>query len=78
MHGATLHDGTEVVVKVQYPEVEKNFRMDFRTIMAVFRVVNKVLIEPLEAMYDGFTAEFDYRLEAAHLREMYDQVPLCF
>ena len=30
-HAATLLDGTEVVVKVQYPDVEKYFRIDIAT-----------------------------------------------
>ena len=30
-HRATLLDGTEVVVKVQYPDVETYFRLDIAT-----------------------------------------------
>lgn len=35
VHRARLLDGTEVVVKVQYPECESNFRMDFTTIVSI-------------------------------------------
>lgn len=42
VHKARLLDGTSVVVKVQYPECEANFRMDFATIIAIFRLVNEV------------------------------------
>jgi len=78
VHRARLHDGTNVVVKVQYPEVEANFRMDFATVLAIFRVVNETLIEPINAFSEGFTSEFDYRLEAENLRSMIDEVlPRC-
>lgn len=60
VHRAILHDGTSVVVKVQYPEVERNFRMDFATVLAIFRVVNETLLEPINAFSEGFTSEFDY------------------
>jgi len=78
VHRARLHDGTTVVVKVQYPECEKHFRMDFATIVMIFHLVNEVLVPVLDAVQDGFTAEFDYTLEAANLRRMIDEVlPLC-
>ena len=38
VHRARLHDGTDVVVKVQYPECERNFRLDFATIMSIFKL----------------------------------------
>ena len=78
VHRARLRDGSDVVVKVQYPEVEANFRRDFTTIKSIFLLVNKVLLPVLDAVEEGFAAEFDYRLEAANLRRMVDDVlPLC-
>ena len=78
VHRARLHDGTSVVVKIQYPEVERNFRMDFATVLAIFKVVNETLIEPINAFSEGFTSEFDYRLEAQNLRTMIEEVlPRC-
>ena len=38
VHRARLHDGTDVVVKIQYPECERNFRLDFATIMSIFKL----------------------------------------
>ena len=78
VHRAMLHDGTPVVVKVQYPEVERNFRMDFATIIAIFKVVDQSLIEPISAFSEGFTSEFDYTLEGRNLRRMITEVlPHC-
>ena len=34
-----------------------------------------MLIPVLEAVEEGFAAEFDYRLEAVNLRRMVDEVP---
>lgn len=50
VHRARLHDGTTVVVKVQYPECEKHFRMDFATIVMIFHLVNEVLVPVLDAV----------------------------
>lgn len=78
VHRARLLDGTDVVAKVQYPECEVHFRLDFTTIKSIFLLVNKVLLPVLDAVEEGFAAEFDYRLEAANLRRMVDDVlPLC-
>jgi predicted unusual protein kinase regulating ubiquinone biosynthesis (AarF/ABC1/UbiB family) len=38
VHKATLLDGTPVVVKVQYPETEKNFRLDIATLRSFCEV----------------------------------------
>ena len=72
VHRAQLLNGSDVVVKVQYPGVEANFRMDFATIMAIFSLVNPELVAPLRKQEEIFNTEFDYRLEAAHLRRMCD------
>ena len=58
----------------RYPEVEKNFRMDFSTIMAIFEHINPEFVEPLEAMEECFKSEFNYSLEAANLRRMCAEV----
>ena len=42
VHRATLSDGTEVVVKVQYPAAERFFRLDMETIKGIFRIANPV------------------------------------
>jgi predicted unusual protein kinase regulating ubiquinone biosynthesis (AarF/ABC1/UbiB family) len=38
VHRATLLDGTPVVVKIQYPETEKNFRLDIATLRSFCEV----------------------------------------
>ena len=39
VHRATLHDGAELVVKVQYPEVERTFALDFGNLRLFTRLV---------------------------------------
>lgn len=61
VHRATLPDGREVVVKVQYPEVEGLVRLDIRNLKMVVGIVARR--EP----------NFDYR---AIVNEIASQVPL--
>jgi aarF domain-containing kinase len=49
VHRAALHDGREVAVKVQYPEVESLVRLDLRNLKMAVRVVAR------------FEPSFDYR-----------------
>jgi hypothetical protein len=74
VHRATLRSGERVVVKVQYPETEAYFAMDFATIMRIFEVVNPEMVEILEEQKACFEQEFDYKQEAANLRRMCDEV----
>jgi len=74
VHRATLRDGRGVVVKVQYPDTERFFRMDFEVILRIFEVVNPELVDALAIQRDCFAQEFDYRREAANLRTVYDRV----
>lgn len=60
VHRATLHDGREVVVKVQYPEVADLVRLDLRNLRTIVRFV--AWREP----------NFDYR---TIVNEMATQVP---
>ena len=39
VHRATLLDGTQIVLKVQYPEVERYFRLDFETMKLMCRYI---------------------------------------
>ena len=61
-------------MKVQYPEVERFFRMDASTFRLIFRYVNPEMEPFIKAVEDAFAQEFDYRLEGACLREMVDEV----
>ena len=68
VHRATLRDGSEVVVKVQYPMAEKFFRLDIETIKAIFRVANPEFVGVIECIEAAFEQEFDYVQEARCLR----------
>jgi predicted unusual protein kinase regulating ubiquinone biosynthesis (AarF/ABC1/UbiB family) len=61
VHRATLHDGREVVVKVQYPEVADLVRLDIRNLRTLVGIVARR--EP----------NFDYR---AIVNEIGNEVPL--
>jgi len=55
VHNAKLKGGgEEVVVKVQYPETERFFQLDFRTIAAIFGVVNPEMAQIVEEQEDCF------------------------
>lgn len=73
VHLATLKgSGKTVVVKVQYPEVEKFFRIDMTTVKVMCRLMN-VMPKNGDKMFDemekSFEEEFDYRLESKNLRK---------
>ena len=71
VHFARLRGQTRrVVVKVQYPEVERFFRMDFQTLKAICRLAGQAVPSSLAALEACFQQEFDYRLEAQNLRRM--------
>eukprot|EP00505_MAST-04D_sp_SCG-Rhode-Island_P002028 Stramenopile-MAST_4_protein_2028 len=69
VHRAKLRKtGQEVVVKVQYPSVEKTFRWDMSTIMDFCKLAQPVHVPFLRECEKQFMTEFDYRLEAVNLR----------
>eukprot|EP00568_Trieres_chinensis_P011803 CAMPEP_0183304864 /NCGR_PEP_ID=MMETSP0160_2-20130417/9800_1 /TAXON_ID=2839 ORGANISM="Odontella Sinensis, Strain Grunow 1884" /NCGR_SAMPLE_ID=MMETSP0160_2 /ASSEMBLY_ACC=CAM_ASM_000250 /LENGTH=413 /DNA_ID=CAMNT_0025467983 /DNA_START=50 /DNA_END=1291 /DNA_ORIENTATION=- len=67
VHRATLVDGSPVVVKVMYPEVERLFRGDVRTIKMFAQVAQPVHVPNLEEIEKQFMTEFDYRKEAKQM-----------
>ncbi|GKY97632.1 hypothetical protein MPSEU_000721600 [Mayamaea pseudoterrestris] len=67
VHRAILKDGTRVVVKVCYPNVERLLRGDVRTIKLFARLAQPVHVPSLEEVEDQFSREFDYRQEARNL-----------
>ena len=69
-HRATLLDGTRVVVKVMYPEVERLFRGDVRTIRLFAQVAQPVHVPALEEVEKQFMNEFDYEREAQQLNDV--------
>lgn len=86
VHRATLHDGTRVAVKIQYPDVDKAFESDMKNIKML-----ETLFAPLIRYYRGkdileltrqqLLDELDYEREAkAQLRfqEMFAGHPLIY
>ena len=69
VHAATLRNGLEVVVKLQYPDAERFFRNDIRCLKGFCRVFSPENVELMEEIEKQFVTEFDYRLEAALLRQ---------
>jgi len=69
VHRATLHDGTDVAVKIQYPETRRLFPLDLATVRRVADLIH--LIQPyvdLRAVVTEVTRfialELDFRREA--------------
>lgn len=70
VHAARLHDGTEVVVKVQYPGVAEALRADLDDATFVRKLAGAEVGRSLDAgavtaLADAVRAELDYRAEAA-------------
>ncbi len=75
VHLATLPGGSRpVIVKVQYPETERFFRLDFATIKRIMGAVTPDMIPVLDEMEGCFEQEFDYTREGANLRRMVKEV----
>jgi len=70
VHRAVLKDGTRVVVKVCYPDVERLLRGDVRTIKMFAQVAQPVHVPGLEEMEKQFQTEFDYRKEAQNMADV--------
>ncbi len=70
VHAAKLHDGTEVVVKVQYPGVADKLRADldddeFKRKLAGAEIGRTLDEDALRTLGDAVRGELDYRAEAA-------------
>lgn len=80
VHKATLLDGTRVVVKVQYPQVEEYFRMDVSTVGFLLRVagMGSQVRDIFKRMEDSLEVEFDYVREANIMRECAENVAPVF
>eukprot|EP00957_Ditylum_brightwellii_P020425 1540026-Ditylum_brightwellii.AAC.1 len=65
VHRAKLIDGRPVVVKIMYPEVERIFRGDVRTIKMFAQIAQPVHVPPLIEIEKQFMKEFDYTQESA-------------
>jgi len=75
VHRAKLKKtGEEVVVKIQYPEVERLFRGDVRTMIMFCKVAQPVHVPALEEIEHQFMTEFDYKKEALQLQTVHDNM----
>lgn len=71
VHRASLQDGTQVAVKVQYPGIEKIVHSDLKTLRRIVRIVGHfVHYEGLDDVYREIKLmileELDFGLEAQH------------
>jgi predicted unusual protein kinase regulating ubiquinone biosynthesis (AarF/ABC1/UbiB family) len=71
VHAATLRDGTPVVVKVQYPGIEKTIRADLKMVEPVVKAIALTgrsydMREMLEEVEARLGEELDYEKEAAN------------
>eukprot|EP01126_Amoeba_proteus_P002666 TRINITY_DN10842_c0_g1_i2.p1 TRINITY_DN10842_c0_g1~~TRINITY_DN10842_c0_g1_i2.p1 ORF type:complete len:500 (-),score=80.46 TRINITY_DN10842_c0_g1_i2:1171-2670(-) len=74
VHQATLMNGREVAVKIQFPNIEKRFRSDLKTLITFCSFALPQHVQPLEEMENQFCTEFDYVLEAENLNRVYSNV----
>ena len=74
VHRATLRDGTQVAVKVQYPGIEDTMEADLAQ-LDLARVVMPMMWKSLDAdgvtaeLRDRLTEELDYRIEARNQQD---------
>lgn len=71
-------DTTHVVVKIQYPEVEARFGDDVKTITSFCKIAQPEHVKALHEIRRQFLSEFDYRLEAANLKSVRDNLAIPF
>ncbi|CAJ1930437.1 unnamed protein product [Cylindrotheca closterium] len=70
VHRATLKNGTPVVVKVRYPNVERILRGDVVTIKMFAQIAQPVHVPALEEIEEQFMTEFDYVQEGQQLENV--------
>lgn len=83
VHRGVLHDGTEVVLKVQYPGVAESINSDVENLKRLLKYTGTMpkgmyLDEAMAAAKEELTMECDYRIEAGfqrRFRELYMDDP---
>eukprot|EP01066_Platyproteum_vivax_P013805 Platyproteum_vivax@DN6233_c0_g1_i2.p1 len=73
-HKAKLLTGEDVVVKVQFPNAERQFRVDIQTLKKFCAIAQPAHLPFLKEIEKQFLTEFDYRKEAGNLRAVRDRV----
>ena len=67
VHRGRLHDGREVAVKVQYPEIEAIVKLDLQNIRLLVRVANRLLRDiDLTPIVDEMSANVPLELDFIH------------
>eukprot|EP00931_Biecheleriopsis_adriatica_P055399 TRINITY_DN32747_c0_g1_i1.p1 TRINITY_DN32747_c0_g1~~TRINITY_DN32747_c0_g1_i1.p1 ORF type:complete len:528 (+),score=114.39 TRINITY_DN32747_c0_g1_i1:65-1648(+) len=78
VHEATLHDGQEVVVKVQYPSAEHNFMVDITCFTLAAKFLAPEHLDLFVEIRKNFVNEFNYKQEASlqmQAREVLKECP---
>ncbi len=75
VHRATMHDGTIVAVKVQYPNVRESIDSDLKMARGIAeRIVGKDVVQPfLDEVRDRVKEETDYLMEGENI-ELFHQL----
>jgi predicted unusual protein kinase regulating ubiquinone biosynthesis (AarF/ABC1/UbiB family) len=70
VHHATTHDGEEVAVKIQYPDIRRAIENDFtwfRTVSKPMQLSKHIAVDMIDELQEQITAEIDYEREADNL-----------
>lgn len=70
VHKASLKDGRDVAVKIQYPDAEVRFRADINLVINFCRLAMPQHVGALTEFRNQFESEFDYREEAEFIEEI--------
>jgi predicted unusual protein kinase regulating ubiquinone biosynthesis (AarF/ABC1/UbiB family) len=82
VHRARLHDGTEIAVKVQYPDIEQIVRTDLANMRRACRIYEKLDPQPMEllplldelATHIGFELDFEREARSAdRVRKLFER-----
>lgn len=70
VHAATLHDGTPVAVKIQYPGIHVSIDSDMTMLRQLARGMpnTRLILQSLEEIHARLREEVDYQHEAANTR----------
>ncbi|KAF4729004.1 hypothetical protein FOZ62_010321 [Perkinsus olseni] len=73
-HAATLVDGREVVLKVQYPDAKRQFEVDLHCLSTLAAWALPAFSQIMEEFETQFLTEFDYHNEARNITEVRREV----
>jgi len=74
VHAAKFLDGSDAVVKVQYPDAERQFHIDVDLSVRLAKVLAPHYVDILLQLKKTFATEFDYRREARLQREAHNRL----